>query len=104
MVPTTTMYDARPTLWSSAILRPLVPGAHIVMSPFDAGSRGLTEGMKARVRAEDGTSMAVTVRVRDGITPGVVLAPERMGGDAQPAELLGGDAWASVTVEAEGAT
>jgi hypothetical protein len=46
-------------------------------------------------------SLVAGLRVRDGLTPGVVLAPERLAWDVPPRALLGDRSWVRVTVEQE---
>ena len=57
------------------LLRPLIPPAHVALSPFDAVARGIADGAKVRLATAHGSVRAVA-RVRDGVTPGTVLAPE----------------------------
>ena len=99
-VPTTVLYDAGPLMRSSGVLGPLVPQPHVVMSPFDAGPLGLVDGARVRVQSER-RSLVAELRIRDGLTPGVVLAPERLAWDVPPRALLGDRPWVRVTVEQE---
>lgn len=102
LVPTRVVYDARPEVWSSEVLRPLVPEPHIVMSPFDAGPLGLVDGSLVRVASESAT-LSARLRVRDGLTPGVVLAPENLAWETPLEVLLGGHPVVAVAVEQVGA-
>jgi predicted molibdopterin-dependent oxidoreductase YjgC len=98
LVPTRRLYDAGRLVRPSAILRPLVPPPYVVMSPFDATPRGLADGMRVRVAGPGGT-LEGELRVADGLTPGTVLAPERLAWATPVRAVLGGAPHAPVRVE-----
>jgi anaerobic selenocysteine-containing dehydrogenase len=77
MVPVPRLFDAGTMIAPSHVLRPLVAEPHVIMSPFDAAPRGLTDGTRVRIEAPGGEVECV-VRVREGVTPGTVLAPESL--------------------------
>jgi predicted molibdopterin-dependent oxidoreductase YjgC len=99
LVPVTRLYDHGTLATASLILHPLVHEPHILMSPFDATPRGLLDGGRVRVAGGDGTVEA-ELRVQEGLTPGVVLAPLSLAWTTPLAVLLGGQPFAAVTVDA----
>ena len=98
LVPVTRLYDAGADMVNSSVLIPLIPAPHVVMSPFDAAARGLSEGARVTVGGLRG-SLQAEVRLVDGLTPGVVLAPRSLAWNIPPDALTGDDATADVVVE-----
>ncbi len=98
LVRTTRLYDAGALVAPSRILHPLTPLPHVVMSPFDAGPRGLREGMPVRVASAHGAIVG-ELRLGDGLTPGVVLVPEGLAWETPVATVMEGASTVGVTVE-----
>ncbi len=98
LVPVTRLYDAGAATSRSPVLKPLIPRPYVEMSPFDAAARGLPEGTRVTVRGLRGFLNA-EVRLVDGLTPGVVLAPRSLAWDLPPDALTEDGATADVIVE-----
>ncbi|MFN2250436.1 MAG: NADH-quinone oxidoreductase subunit NuoG [Anaerolineae bacterium] len=99
LVPTTLLLDGGPQMRGAEVLGLLVPPPHVAMSPFDAGPLGLRDGDRVLV-VSPGGSLRAELRLRDHLTPGVVLAPEHLAWDgATPRTVLEDRPWCPVTVE-----
>jgi len=89
LVPITRLYDRGTLISRSAILEPLIPQAHVLVSRVDAERLGLRSGDRVRVEFEGGSFE--TVMEVDGHAPaGVVLLPRNLGiavGTWQPAPV-----------------
>lgn len=99
VVPTRALYDLGALGAPSPLLRGLVPPPHVVLSPFDAAARGLADGARVRLATPHGRVDA-DVRILDGVTPGTILAPERLAWPVPVRALLGGAPAAAATIEA----
>ncbi|MEO8082613.1 MAG: NADH-quinone oxidoreductase subunit NuoG, partial [Ardenticatenales bacterium] len=97
LIPTTTLFDAGRLVAASTVLHPLVAAVHVAIGPFDALARGLHEGARVRITGVSG-SFDAEVNVRDGLTPGTVLAPESLGAAVRAA--IGGARIGRVRLEA----
>ena len=103
LVPTARLYDAGTIARRSAILNPVVAMPFIEMSAFDARARGLVEGQQVRLSTEHG-AVEATLRLRDGVTPGTVLAPESLAWAVPIRALCGGAPTCRVTIESMAST
>lgn len=99
LVPSARLYDAGALMRPSEILQPLVPRPYVELSPFDAAALGLAEGAPLRLSTEHG-SASTSARIREGLTPGTVLAPEGLAWAPPLRSLLGGAPTAPVRLEA----
>jgi len=98
LIPTRALYDAGTMLAPTNLLRPLIPPPHVVLSPFDAAARGIADGALVRLTTAHGSAETVA-RVRDGVTPGTVLAPEGLAWATPVRVLIGGVVGAEVSLE-----
>jgi len=92
------LFDAGTVIQQSTILTPLVPAPYVELSPFDATPRRIADGARVRLVGAGGSNVA-DVRVRDGVTPGSVVAPLGLAWETPLAVLLAGAATAVVRLE-----
>lgn len=95
------LYDAGTVLAHSAVLSPLIPEPYVELSPFDALPRRIADGARIRLVGGRG-AVTADVRVRDGVTPGTVVAPLGLAWETPLAVLLDGHATAVVRLEPVG--
>ncbi len=101
LVPVPTLYDGGTRIKAATILHPLVRLPYVQLSPFDSTALGLAAGSRVRLSAPAG-AVTAEVEIRDGLTPGMVLAPEGLAWERPLASLLDGAPTVMVAVERVG--
>ncbi|MFI0606493.1 MAG: NADH-quinone oxidoreductase subunit NuoG [Anaerolineae bacterium] len=96
--PVPTLYDGGARIRAASILHPLVRLPYVQLSPFDSTALGLAAGSRVRLSAPAG-AVTAEVEIRDGLTPGMVLAPEGLAWERPLASLLDGAPTVMVAVE-----
>ncbi|MFC2030803.1 NADH-quinone oxidoreductase subunit NuoG [Chloroflexota bacterium] len=72
-----TFYDRGTLLSRAEAVQGLVPEAHVLVNPSDAGIYGLVDGEEAAVESADGM-LSLSVRIDPGIAPGVAFVPSNL--------------------------
>jgi NADH-quinone oxidoreductase subunit G len=101
LVPVPTLYDGGARIKAATILHPLVRLPYVQLSPFDGTALGLAAGGRVRLSAPAG-AVTAEVEIRDGLTPGTILAPEGLAWERPLASLLDGAPTVMVAVEPVG--
>jgi NADH-quinone oxidoreductase subunit G len=100
-MPVTRLYDRGRLIACSHLIDPLVPEPYVEISTYDSLPLGLEDGDMAEVRSQHG-SLCARVRIREGLTPRLVLIPLGLGGTSAEASLFDSAAYIEVVIRAVG--
>ncbi|MCB9176497.1 MAG: NADH-quinone oxidoreductase subunit NuoG [Caldilineae bacterium] len=98
LVTTRRLYDAGRMLSASLVMQPLIPLPLVEIGVFDAAARGLGQGDRVRVTGPAG-SVVARLEIVDGLTPGLLQAPEGLAWSLPVRALTRGRPMAGVTLE-----
>jgi anaerobic selenocysteine-containing dehydrogenase len=98
LVPVDVLYDRGRLIAPSSVLWPFVPDPYVEVGSADAAAAGLADGEQVRVTSAVG-SVEAELRVREGLAPGTVRAPESLAWSVPIRALLDGRPWAAVHLE-----